>query len=47
MHAERAACQGQIVLRCFPFQKRASFTELTLDLNDGLDLRTEGPLQFG
>ena len=36
-----------IVLRCFPFLKRASFTEPSLNLNDGLDLRTGGPLLFG
>ncbi len=36
-----------IVLRCFPFLKRASFTEPSLDLNGGLDLRTGGLLLFG
>ena len=32
------ACPWQVVLRRVPFQKRASFTEITLDLGDGLRL---------
>jgi len=34
------------VLQCFPFQKQASFTELTLDLDDGLVMSAQDPSHF-
>jgi len=33
----------EVVLRCLPFQKRVSFTELTLDWDDGLNMCTSEP----
>jgi len=45
-HAVACPSRREVVLRRFVFQKRASFTELTLDLNDGLDLRTEDPFHL-
>ncbi len=45
-HASRATCLGQVLLRCFLFPKQASFTETTLDLDDGLNTLSNQPFQF-